>query len=79
MTPERVKEMRLQAAAYISSKLNTLCLDELEDLDTTAINDGLERAVEAGESGDETAYREALRRWCVTSVEAIGAARRSAA
>ncbi len=79
MKPERIKEMRLQAAAYISKHANTLSEDELDWLDTTAINDGLERAIEAGESGDEAAYREALRRWCIVSVEAIGAARRGAA
>ena len=40
-------------------------------MDTGPINERLERAKEAGGSGEEAGYREALRRWCIASVKAI--------
>jgi hypothetical protein len=51
----------------------------LETLDTGPINERLERAKEAGGSGEEAGYREALRRWCIASVKAIQETRMSVA
>ena len=51
----------------------------LEALDTGLINEGLGRAKEAGGSGEEAGYREALRHWCIASVKAIQEARMGAA
>lgn len=48
-------------------------------MDTGPINEGLERAIEAGGSGEEAGYRGALRRWCIASVKAIQEARMGAA
>ncbi len=51
----------------------------MEALDTGSINEGFERSIEAGGSGEEAGYREALRRWCIASVKAIQEARMGAA